>query len=160
MSVAMIDSWRLPGCGADCHPRRHNPHAHELWGLLLATLTPPTQIVRTGPLTIILDARRVTVNGDEIALSHLEWELLTYLAARLGRWCPADDILRDIWGVDVSRRIYILEKDGSRRAVDLRMLSIARHRLRRKLGAAARLIVTGLLSGATGCRLEREEPVP
>lgn len=158
MNVSLIDGWRTPGCGIACRPQWHDPHRHETYGLLLAVLTPPTRIVRTGPLTVDLDTQRVEVEGVEIHLSRREWGLLAYLAENIGRWCRNEDVLRSSWGETwVNPRMAVTS--GKRYRADTHLVNVARFRLRAKLGpAAARLISSK--TGSPGCRLELVPAAP
>lgn len=152
MSVTRIDSWRLPGCGPLCYPRRHDYVPHELYGRLLErqeqAARPRGRIVRTGALTVDLDARTATVDGREIVLPPRPWELLAYLAERIGRWCPNDDIRRELWEQYSESATYI---------------NCNRFRLRDRLGTAGRLIessIGGRYAGSGRTRLVRAEVQP
>lgn len=159
MSVAALRDWRLPGCGDECYPRNHDPRAHELWGLLLATLTPPTRVIRTGTLTFDLDTRRATVNGVVVALGPNQEGYLAHLAERIGQWCRNADVLAAVWGLSSEHRIRALRQDGYHRYPDTAMVNTCRNRLRQKLGVAGRLIeVRSSPQVGSASRLVREEP--
>lgn len=160
VTVTLLRDWKLPGCGVECYPRNHDPRAHELHGFLLATLTPPVRVVRTGGLTIDLETRRVMVDGKPIVTTPLEEVYLAYLAERLGRWCPARDVLRAVWGASSEYRVRALKKGGGYRYADTGMVTTFRNRLRKKLGPAARLIETMRTphDGGSRSRLIDEEP--
>jgi len=51
-----------------------------------------------GGLTVSPSARRVTVQGSEIHLTPLEFDLLRVLAEAPGRVFERDQLLRDVWG--------------------------------------------------------------
>jgi DNA-binding response OmpR family regulator len=53
--------------------------------------------VTVGPLTIDLDAHRVTAGGTEISLTRKEYDLLTALARRPGAVVTRDQLLADVW---------------------------------------------------------------
>ncbi|MFI6095463.1 response regulator transcription factor [Lentzea sp. NPDC051213] len=50
-----------------------------------------------GGLEVDLDHRRATVDGQELSLTHKEFELLAYLAARQGEVVPRAEILANLW---------------------------------------------------------------
>lgn len=104
----------------------------------------PSRVVRTGCLVVDLDAETVTVSGQEVHLSQREWDVLAYFAERAGQSVRATAMLADTFGNGYSRS----------------NLATIVHRLRRKLGPAARLIITpsaGITSRPTR-RLEMVEP--
>ncbi|HSJ51368.1 MAG TPA: response regulator transcription factor, partial [Actinomycetota bacterium] len=76
--------------------------------------------IRLGPLTLDLDAYRVTVQGRTLDLTYKEFELLRYLAERRGRVFTRPTLLREVWGYD----FY-----GGTRTVDVHV-----RRVRAKLG--------------------------
>jgi DNA-binding response OmpR family regulator len=51
-----------------------------------------------GPLRIEPGARRVTLAGEEVALTQREFELLLYLAQRPGRVFTRDQLMEAVWG--------------------------------------------------------------
>jgi two-component system response regulator ResD len=83
-------------------------------------------------LTINLDSRRVTCEGEEVSLTPKEYELLVYLAQRPEKVFSREELLRDVWNY----QFY-----GDQRTVDTHI-----KRLREKLGRAseraAAMIVT------------------
>jgi len=54
-------------------------------------------VLRAGDLAMDLVARRVTRAGDEIALTHREFELLEYLLRHKGTTVTREMLGRDIW---------------------------------------------------------------
>ncbi len=54
--------------------------------------------VSLGPLTIDLAFRRVTLDGEEIALTRKEYAVLAQLARYPGRVVTQQQLLKDIWG--------------------------------------------------------------
>ncbi|SFR28208.1 DNA-binding response regulator, OmpR family, contains REC and winged-helix (wHTH) domain [Lentzea waywayandensis] len=50
-----------------------------------------------GGLEIDVNLRRATVDGQELSLTHKEFELLSYLAARQGEVVPRAEILASLW---------------------------------------------------------------
>ena len=73
-------------------------------------------------------ARTLTINGDPIALTQLEFELLRHLHQRSGKTVPRAELLRDVWG-------HKWQGDGN-------VIEVAVSGLRRKLGQHAQLIDT------------------
>jgi len=79
-----------------------------------------SQSVQTfGEVAIDHDNRRVTVEGNEVALSAKEFDLLAFLAQIPGRPRTREEILNNVWGWDF---------DGSPRTVDNFILAL-RHKL-------------------------------
>lgn len=78
------------------------------------------QSFEVGALFMDMAAHRVTVEGNEIALTLKEFELLCYLLENQGTVLTRDKILSKIWGYDF---------DGETRTVDVHIRT-----LRQKLG--------------------------
>jgi two-component system KDP operon response regulator KdpE len=55
-------------------------------------------VVRTGPLTIDLVSRAVTLDGLHITLTRKEYRLLHLLASHLGLVITHNQLIKDIWG--------------------------------------------------------------
>lgn len=87
-----------------------------------------TQRVTTGPLVVDEARHRVTVAGREVALTRLEFQLLTFLAANRERVHSREALLARVWG---------LGPDIETRTVDTYI-----KRLRAKLGDSGALIET------------------
>lgn len=158
MTVSPITAWRLPGCGIACHPRQHDPYAHEAHGFVLAAWRPDVPLVTTGPLVIDLVEQRVTVAGVEVRLSKSEWHLLAYLARRAGAFCAIDDIIVGAWGAEYLTRQYRLRPDGATDRADRGHLRTVLSRLRARLGVGGALIRTVAPRVRSGYRLELVEP--
>jgi DNA-binding response OmpR family regulator len=62
-----------------------------------ARSAPRQESVRVGPVTIDLDARRVTVEDAEISLTRKEYDLLAALARRPGGVVTREQLLADVW---------------------------------------------------------------
>jgi DNA-binding response OmpR family regulator len=77
-------------------------------------------MIRLGPVTLDVDAYRVTVAGRALDLTFKEFEVLRFLASRPGRVFTRPTLLREVWGYD----FY-----GGTRTVDVHV-----RRLRAKLG--------------------------
>ena len=78
--------------------------------------------ITLGPLTLDVDAYRVSVQGRALDLTFKEFELLRFLAERPGRVFTRPALMREVWGYD----FY-----GGTRTVDVHV-----RRLRAKLGPA------------------------
>lgn len=89
---------------------------------------PAGAMVRFGRLAVDEEAHRVRVDGAEVALTALEFRLLSTLLQRRGRVQSRERLLDDVWGVTA---------DVTTRTVDTHV-----KRLREKLGAAADYIET------------------
>jgi two-component system phosphate regulon response regulator PhoB len=83
---------------------------------------------QVGPIRVDPAAHRAYVDGEEIALTALEFRLLTTFMSRLGRVQTREALLQDVWGVS---------SDLQTRTVDTHV-----KRLREKLGAGRDLIET------------------
>lgn len=59
-----------------------------------------TKEIKVGALTIHEDAYVVTKRGEEIELTHREFELLHYLAKHLGQVMTREHLLQTVWGYD------------------------------------------------------------
>ena len=81
-----------------------------------------------GSLTIDTDRHRVTVDGNEVELTTIEYKLLLTLAERKGRVQTREGLLQDVWGFSYA---------GDTRTVDTHIT-----RLRTKLGSASAMIRT------------------
>ena len=86
------------------------------------------QILEYGPISMNLEAHDVTVNGQSIILTALEFKLLKHLLKRKGRVQTRDQLLGDVWGYS---------SEVTTRTVDTHI-----KRLREKLGKTGELIQT------------------
>lgn len=71
----------------------------------------PEAALSFGPLTVDLAYRRVTLDGEEVALTRKEYALLAQLARHPGRVITQQQLLKDIWGpthVDDSHYLRIV----------------------------------------------------
>ncbi len=59
-----------------------------------------TKDIEIGSLTIHPDAYTVSRNGEEIELTHREFELLHYLARHIGQVMTREHLLETVWGYD------------------------------------------------------------
>ena len=73
-------------------------------------------------------ARTLTINGERIALTQLEFTLLRHLHQRSGKTVPRAELLRDVWGHKWQGGANVIE--------------VAVSGIRRKLGEHAELIET------------------
>jgi hypothetical protein len=89
-----------------------------------------SQITARVPEAMYLDAaaRELVVDGERIALSHLEFQVLRYLDERAGQAVPRGDLLEDVWGYSY---------EGASNVVDVVVRA-----LRKKLGPYAGAIET------------------
>jgi DNA-binding winged helix-turn-helix (wHTH) protein len=146
---------RTSGCGRTCSVTfGHDARAHETFGrdaALAALKAARTGVVRTGPLVIDFDARRVAVDGDELLLSGRERGVLEHLAARVGRACGHAEIVAAVWNVTTAD-LWAWQSDGQKRWHYLRVVVA---RTRAKLGPASALITTIPM---IGLRLEAVAP--
>ncbi len=90
---------------------------------------PPDQrVIDAGELRIDREAHRVTVSGEEVPLTALEFKLLVTLTERRDRVQARGTLLTDVWAIDA---------EVASRTVDTHV-----KRLRDKLGTAGRFIET------------------
>ena len=82
----------------------------------------------SGGLTVSTLRREVICNGESVALTYKEFELLCFLFEHRGAVLNRDQMLREVWGY---------EFDGENRTVDVHIRT-----LRRKLGECADVIET------------------
>jgi len=92
------------------------------------TLEGPVEAVSDTSIRVDPGAHRAFVEGQEIALTALEFKLLTTFMSRVGRVQTRESLLQDVWGVS---------SDLQTRTVDTHV-----KRLREKLGAGRELIET------------------
>ena len=98
--------------------------------------------VTVGPLTVDPRSRRVTLAGRPVELAPKEFDLLAYLAARVGTVVSKRELLREVWQ---------LPYGGSDKTVDVHLSW-----LRRKLGESATR--QGLLQTVRGVGVRLAEP--
>lgn len=134
MTLAAIYEWRLPGCGDDCQPRRHDPLAHEAYGARQERLRQVPTVVRSGRLVIDRAARRALVDGSVVVLSDIQWKMLDALAVACGAAVPYAELATAMFG-----REWVAASDA--KALN-NNLNTHRGRLRRKLGVAASRVAT------------------
>lgn len=91
-------------------------------------LTHDQQVLVYDNLTLDLAAHSVTIDGESIALTPKEYDLLAFFAARPGKAFTRDQLLNNIWGYD-----YF----GDSRTVDTHIRS-----LRDKMGDCRTMIAT------------------
>ena len=86
------------------------------------------RILRGGPITVDLDALRVTVDGEEVELTPTEYRLLVTLLERRGRVQSREQLLEAAWDIHVR--------------IETRTVDMHVQRLRAKLGKAGAWIET------------------
>ena len=102
-----------PGAGRQAvHPGRPR-REHEV----------PRSRLEFKDLLIDLNERRVVRQGDEISLTHTEFELLSLLAANAGKALSRERILQHIWGQghqgDIETRVIDVHVRNLRRKIEL-----------------------------------------
>lgn len=58
------------------------------------------QIIKQGDLTIDVETHTVTLNGEELDLTPIEYELLLHLARNRGKLFTRENLLMQVWGYD------------------------------------------------------------
>lgn len=89
--------------------------------------------VNAGKLTVIPASHKVFLDGNEITLTHKEYELLYFFITNQGQVFSREQLLNRIWGYDF---------EGNTRTVDTHIKT-----LRQKLGGEGKNIVTLIRSG-------------
>lgn len=101
---------------------------------LLRRVSPASpDTLNAGRITLIPSSHRVLLEGDEIALTHKEYELLHLFMANPGQIFTREQLLNRIWGYDFT---------GTTRTVDTHIKT-----LRQKLGSEGKHIITLIRSG-------------
>ena len=108
---------------------------------VLRRTAPKQQLLRAGALSLNLGEHIVTVDGQRVALTLKEFEVLRVMMENIGQVFTRDRLLGEIWGYDF---------DGETRTVDVHMRT-----LRQKLGRCGDYIET---VRGVGYRLEVEHP--
>ena len=89
--------------------------------------------LNAGIITVIPASHKVFADGQEITLTHKEYELLSLFMANPGQVFTREQLLNRIWGYDF---------EGTTRTVDTHIKT-----LRQKLGNGGKYIVTLIRSG-------------
>jgi two-component system phosphate regulon response regulator PhoB len=95
-------------------------------GLVSGFVASPVRIHRFGPLELDVDRLRVWVGGQPVALEGLQLKLLLFLARRPDCVFSRERLLAEVWDADADRCPTTVD--------------VVVCRLRRRLGAAGRLI--------------------
>ena len=85
-------------------------------------------VLRAGNLTVNLDERTVTANGNRVNLTYKEFELLKLFLSHPKMVFTRDQLLSNVWNIDYA---------GETRTVDVHIQT-----LRQKLGVCGRMIET------------------
>ncbi|HEX5136125.1 MAG TPA: response regulator [Planctomycetota bacterium] len=65
-------------------------------------------VLRTGPLTIDLERRRVELEGVEVHLTPIEWKILATLAKHADRVVTHRQLLQEVWGPRSTEQTHYL----------------------------------------------------
>ena len=131
-----IDKIRGLGLGADDYMTKpFSPRVllAKVNALLRRFSAGGAEAVNAGKITVFPAARQVFVDGQEISLTHKEYELLSLFMANPGQIFSREQLLNRIWGYDF---------EGNTRTVDTHIKT-----LRQKLGSEGKRIVTLIRSG-------------
>ena len=60
---------------------------------------PPARVLRFGDVVVDLEGRMVVRAGQPVKLTHLEFELLSFLFRNRGRVYTREELLRHVWGL-------------------------------------------------------------
>lgn len=93
----------------------------------------PGETINAGKISVIPASHKVFVNGQEVALTHKEYELLHFFMINPSQIFSREQLLNRIWGYDF---------EGTTRTVDTHIKT-----LRQKLGDEGKHIVTLIRSG-------------
>ena len=105
----------------------------KVGALLRRSSITPTDSMNAGKITIIPTSHKVFVDGQEITLTHKEYELLHFFMVNPSQIFSREQLLNRIWGYDF---------EGTTRTVDTHIKT-----LRQKLGDEGKHIVTLIRSG-------------
>lgn len=86
------------------------------------------EIIEVGNIRVLIDQKKVLVNGEDINLTYKEFQLINYLSKNKGKVFSRDELLIKVWGYDF---------EGTTRTVDMLV-----RRLRKKLGDEQNYIKT------------------
>ena len=101
--------------------------------LLRRSMSVSPDTLSAGKIMIMPSLHKVFLDGQEIVLTHKEYELLSLFMAHPGQVFTRDQLLNRIWGYDF---------EGTTRTIDTHIKT-----LRKKLGSEGRRIVTLIRSG-------------
>ena len=101
--------------------------------LLRRSSPAPLDALNVGKIMVIPSSHKVFIDGQEITLTHKEYELLYFLMVNPGQIFARDQLLNRIWGYDF---------EGTTRTVDTHIKT-----MRQKLGDEGKHIVTLIRSG-------------
>lgn len=101
--------------------------------LLRRSMSVSPDTLSAGKIMIMPSLHKVFLDGQEIVLTHKEYELLSLFMAHPGQVFTRDQLLNRIWGYDF---------EGTTRTIDTHIKT-----LRQKLGSEGRRIVTLIRSG-------------
>jgi two-component system KDP operon response regulator KdpE len=90
--------------------------------------TPSEPEMDIGPLRVDLVHMSAWLDGESLALTAKEFELLAFLVRHAGKVCTQQMILREVWGATYSNEAHYLR--------------VYAHRLRKKLGRHGDMLVT------------------
>ena len=93
----------------------------------------PSDGLSVGKISVMPSSRKVFLDGQEITLTHKEYELLYFFMMNPGQIFTREQLLNRIWGYDF---------EGTTRTVDTHIKT-----LRQKLGSEGKHIVTLIRSG-------------
>lgn len=88
----------------------------------------PAPLLNVGTLTLDRERHLVTAAQQNVELTHMEFELLAFLMAHVGKAVTREILLDDVWGLGFA---------GDTRTVDVHIRS-----LRQKLGVCGEMILT------------------
>lgn len=101
--------------------------------LLRRSSSAPLDALSFGKIALVPSSHKVFIDGQEITLTHKEYELLHFFMVNPGQIFTRDQLLNRIWGYDF---------EGTTRTVDTHIKT-----LRHKLGDEGKHIVTLIRSG-------------
>ena len=101
--------------------------------LLRRSSAAPADTISAGKISITPASHKVFLDGQEVTLTHKEYELLYFFVSNPGQIFSREQLLNRIWGYDF---------EGTTRTVDTHIKT-----LRQKLGDESKYIVTLIRSG-------------
>src|SRR5690606_23155323 len=72
--------------------------------------TPEDPTIDCGDGLVIQPARReVTIHGEVVDLTRIEYDVLAHLATRLSRVCTREEMVLDIWSSDLAHDTHLVD---------------------------------------------------
>ena len=111
-----------------------------------------------GPLHLDFVQHLALLNGQELALTPIEYRLLAYLAQNAGRVVTQDLLLEHVWGPEYVGESHLLQVNVNRLRRKLEPEGSTHHYIRTKVGIGYQLMPPPSASAATASRATSPAP--